>query len=124
MKSSFDITLIFIEMYRCIGIYYPKKMRDEKFQRKTYVLIFLCQCRSQFRHYLLRMMLQIRIEDHYQITKRLSLHTNLKRIKISNLRITFCKSKRSTQQAKAYMRGSLKLQFSICHLFEAFAEQS
>ena len=83
--------------------------------------LLFCQCCSQFCHYLLRMMLQIRTEDHYQIAKRLK---NSKTIKISNLRITFCKSKSSTQQAKAYRRGSLKLQFSICHLFEAFAEQS
>ena len=28
-------------VYRCLGIYYPKKMRDEKFRRKTYTFIFL-----------------------------------------------------------------------------------
>ena len=41
-RSSLHGFLIWFKIYRCIGIYYPKKMRDEKFQRKTYVLIFLC----------------------------------------------------------------------------------
>ena len=26
---------------RCLGVYYPKKMRHDKFRRKTYLLIFL-----------------------------------------------------------------------------------
>jgi len=33
--------LVAITAVRCLGIYYPKKMREEKFQRKTYAFIFL-----------------------------------------------------------------------------------
>ena len=30
-----------MEINRCLGVYYPKKMRDERFRRRTYLLIFL-----------------------------------------------------------------------------------